>query len=112
MNKILSLLFLIISFKAYTQNIIVSGSVKSSVAGEPVAGASIVVKDKLSGTVTDAKGDFNLSLSKLKLPVILVVSATGYSDEEVLIKDLQKISVQLKQKETLLNEIVFGFKGE
>ena len=109
MNKILSLLFLIISFKAYTQNIIVSGSVKSSVAGEPVAGASIVVKDKLSGTVTDAKGDFNLSLSKLKLPVILVVSATGYSDEEVLIKDhTEKISVQLKQKETLLNEIVFA----
>lgn len=109
MKQIFILLFLVLSFNAYTQDIVVSGNVTNAVAGEPVAGASIVVKDKLSGTVTDAKGDFNLALNKLKLPVTLIVSATGFSNEEVLIKDhKEKINVQLKQKETTLDEIVFA----
>lgn len=109
MNKILSLLFLVISFKAYTQDIIVSGSISSATAGEPVAGASIVVKDKLSGTVTDAKGNFSLALNKLKLPVTLIVSATGFNNEEVVINQHdEKINVQLKQKENMLDEIVFA----
>lgn len=109
MKKIFCFLFLIISFNSYAQNIHVSGTVKSAVTGEPVAGASIVVKDKLAGTITDTRGNFSLTLNKITLPVTLIVSATGFGDESLLIEQADKnIAVQLTPKEAILNEVVFA----
>lgn len=48
----------------------------------PIAGASIILKDTRSGTITDATGHFNLPLKK-DGPVSLVISCIGYRGREV-----------------------------
>ena len=109
MKKIFCFLFSIIAFNSYAQNIQVSGIVKNTASNEPVAGASITVKDMLAGTITDNKGNFSLSLNKIKLPVTLIISATGFANESVLINNAsENITVQLSQKDAVLNEIVFA----
>lgn len=109
MNKILYFFFLFISINSYAQNIQVAGVVKNAATQEPVAGASIVVKDKLAGTVTDANGKFSLSLNKIKTPFTLVISATGFGNEEVSVNEANNnLSIQLTHKEAVLNEVVFA----
>src|SRR5690606_36455988 len=75
----------------------------------PVEGASISVKDKISGSVTDSKGTLTLSLSKIKLPFTIIISAAGYVDEMVdITEDRQNVNVKLQQREGWLNEVVFA----
>ncbi|MBX2920578.1 MAG: TonB-dependent receptor [Chitinophagaceae bacterium] len=109
MKQFSFIFFLFFSVTAFAQEIKINGNVTDAATGEPIAGASITVKDKLTGTITDAKGNFSLALNKVKLPVTIVVSGTGFDNEEIPVSDAQQsISVQLKQKQGLLNEVVFA----
>lgn len=108
--KNIIILFLLL-FPAYllAQQVKISGTVSNAVSGEPIAGASVGVEDKITGTVSDSKGVFTLSLSKVKLPFNLIISAAGYADETVQITDAQQsVNVKLQQKEGWMNEIVFA----
>ncbi|GAO42305.1 TonB-dependent receptor [Flavihumibacter petaseus] len=86
-----------------------SQHIKGTITGnkkEPLARASIVVKGKMNGTITDEKGNFTLDASKLKLPLTLIVSSAGLADQEITVTDLSTpITVQLEQK-SALNEVV------
>src|SRR5689334_2699327 len=58
----------------------ISGTIKDD-KGEPVAGASIVVKGSTTGTSSDASGNF-----KLQVPgenAVLVISYVGFETQEV-----------------------------
>lgn len=60
----------------------IKGTVSSS-SGEPLIGASVIVKsNKLVGTVTDENGAFMLST---ELPATLIISYTGYSTKEAYV---------------------------
>lgn len=84
----------------------VSGTVADDNSGEGISRASIAVKGKLIGTVSDEKGRFSLNLNGLKLPVTLVISAASHADREITISETgQSVSVKLEKK-SALNEVV------
>lgn len=87
----------------YAQNMqSISGSV-SDAAGEPMIGASVMVKGTMVGTVTDVDGNFKISASPT---AILNISYVGYITQEISIAGKQFIKVILKEDTGLLEEIV------
>ncbi|AHM58692.1 outer membrane receptor protein [Flammeovirgaceae bacterium 311] len=76
-------------------------------ANQPLTGVSIVLKGKAVGTVTDASGNFSLSLDESP-PLTLVFSFIGYNTREVQITQaaVTDLRVQLAEEESLLSEVV------
>lgn len=58
---------------------VVTGSVTDSIASEPLIGASIIVKDKNYGAVTDIDGNYKMTVPDGKYS--LIVRYVGYKDE-------------------------------
>jgi outer membrane receptor protein involved in Fe transport len=87
------------------QNVTISGNVKSSNSKENAAAVSVTVKGSTSGTFTDEKGNFNLSVQKL--PVTLLFSGIGFEAKEVLVDQSDaKLSVVLSVSNKLGQEVV------
>ena len=87
---------------AVQQNSVAKGNVKDA-AGEPVIGASVVVKGTTNGTITDFDGNFELSgVSK---GATLEVSFVGYATQEITFNG-QAINVVLKEDNEMLDELV------
>ena len=78
MKRTLLFILLLAFFKiSLAQNIKVSGTVTDSETREGVPGANIIIKGKLTGTVTNAAGYFELSTAA-KPPLTLAISVVGY----------------------------------
>ncbi len=108
MRNILLFLMLAITCQAFSQNISLKGTVIDEETKEPVAGANIVLKGKLAGTITDAKGTFILSTTE-KVPLILVISNIGFQRQELEVNsESQAISVELKPQSELVDEVVIS----
>ena len=88
--------------KVVQQNGACQGIVKDA-TGEPVIGASVVVKGTTNGTITGLDGDF--SLGGVKKGDILVVSFVGYQNQEVKWNG-QPLSVILQEDTKTLEEVV------
>src|SRR6478736_9885278 len=58
----------------------ITGTIKDD-KGEPVVGASIVVKGSTTGTSSDASGNFKLQTSEQQ--VVLVISSVGFQTQEL-----------------------------
>ncbi|MGN6438841.1 MAG: TonB-dependent receptor [Agriterribacter sp.] len=76
--------------------------------GEPVSGASIVIKGKGTGTSTDASGNFKLSIAGGT--VVLVVSSVGFETKEVTVSQSGPVNISLARKaDTIEDIVVIGF---
>lgn len=72
--------------------------------GETIPGANVTVKGNTSiGTVTDIDGNFTLSVPK---GTTLVVSFIGYASHEIVVKDANKVTVNLAPDAEALDEVV------
>ena len=80
----------------------VSGTVTDE-KGEPVIGASVVVVESKQGTITDIDGKFLVNVPKNGH---LKVSYIGYETQEVAVKNGQLLKIVLKEESTALNEVV------
>lgn len=81
----------------------VTGKVKDS-SGEPVIGASVVVKDnKTMGTITDFDGNFSLEVPSKS---VLVISYIGYVTQEVSVTGKKSLDIILKEDTKTLDEVV------
>jgi TonB-linked SusC/RagA family outer membrane protein len=69
---------------------------------QPIAGASVHIKNSTTGTVTDANGKYTLTADK---GTVLVFSFVGYLSQEVTVGGGQ-INVKLKPQYNMLNEVV------
>ena len=98
-KNLVLLFFLGMSFVAFAQST-VSGKVTDQ-KGEPIIGASIKAKGTGIGTITDINGAFKISSNGT-----LVISYIGYKSQEVQISGRSSISVQLKDDDKLLDEVV------
>lgn len=85
------------------QNLSVTGIVVSEEDGEPVVGASVLVKGTTIGTITNIDGQFNLP-NVPKSSKVLQVSYIGMQTQEVPIKTTLKIT--LKPDAQSLDEVV------
>lgn len=84
------------------QNVSVTGKVTDAKDGSPLPGVSIQAKGTTTGTVTDANGNFKLSVpSSVKT---LVVTYIGYDRQEVAITG-SPLNVALTANSTSLNEV-------
>jgi len=81
----------------------VTGTV-TDVNGEPLIGASILVKGTSTGTVTDLDGSFSLEVPEGANT--LVVSYTGYATKEVELGASNVVDIQLEPYAEELSEVV------
>ena len=81
----------------------VSGTVTSASDGEPLIGASVLVKGTTIGTDTDIDGKFTV---KAKKGDVLQFRYVGYEPSEVKVGDSNVINVMLQENENNLDEVV------
>lgn len=87
---------------------IVKGNV-SDTQGNPIPGATIIVKGLNKGTITDLNGNFSLSIPKDA--EVLVFSFVGMQTQEVEIGDKRSLDVVLKENVLGLDEVVVTALG-
>ena len=93
LSKLLLVLFLIWGGSLAAQSTL-QGRILDANNGDPLIGASVLVKGTTTGTVTDLFGAWELTVSGL--PVILQFSYLGYAPTEVEVTDLeQDLTVRL-----------------
>ena len=86
----------------------VSGMVSDKETNEPLIGTSIQIKGKVSGTVTDLDGKFEIS-TDVAVPFTLIFSYTGYSTREVVITGSDNnLKVEMEAQSILTSEVVIS----
>jgi TonB-linked SusC/RagA family outer membrane protein len=100
------LLLLLCATAAAQQTI--SGNLTDGQSGDPLIGASVLIKGTTSGTVTDFDGNYSLQANDGD---VLVVSYTGYATQEITVAPGANYSPGLSSGE-LLDEIVVVAYGK
>jgi len=70
---------------------------------EPLPGATVLEKGTNNGTITDAGGNFKLTVAD---DAVLVVSFVGYKSLEVAVAGQSNINITLSEDQTALEEVV------
>jgi len=81
----------------------ITGTVKDP-NGDPIIGANIVQKGTTNGTITDADGNFTITLPTGS--ATLGVSYIGYKGTEIVVGNKNSIAVTLKEDTEMLDEVV------
>lgn len=98
-------LILFLSASAFAQTKI-GGKVMDADTKEPLIGVSIGVKGAVTGTISDAKGNFSLSTSKAGA-LTIVVTMVGYERQEISVKgDKTDFQIALKEQSVLGQDVV------
>lgn len=95
------LLFLFVSAGLYAQQI-VKGTVKDATTGEPLMGASVVVKGTTTGVAADFDGNYEIKAANGS---VLVFSSVGYKTQEVTVKSTT-VNVLLQEDAQQLEDVV------
>lgn len=82
MRALLLILFWLIATMGVAQNITVSGRVVDRESREPLPFASVWIKDKTIGTITNEQGEFDFHIPAEYRNEILVISMLGYGNFE------------------------------
>jgi Ca-activated chloride channel family protein len=93
---------------SFTETRTITGRVSDD-QGNPLAGVSVKVKGAVTGSITDLKGNFKITVSPADR--ILVFSFSGYVTAEKNISGRDIINVIMKQEPTVAEEIVFADKA-
>jgi len=97
----------LIVFTANAQNASsVSGTVKNASTSETIAAVSVTLKGNNSGTYTDDRGNFKLTVSQ-KTPYTLVFSSVGFTSKEVVVNgNTGSLNVSLTPSFVLGSDVV------
>ena len=97
------ILFMLFAIGAFAQNKITG--IVTDITGEPVIGASVVVKGTTNGSITDLNGNFSI----LNAPqnATLIVSYIGYETQTIVTNGRHELKVSLAEdKKTLEEKII------
>lgn len=95
----------ILTIAAYAQNVTINGNVRNSITKEASGAVSVMVKGGETGTFTDDKGNFKITVKSL--PVTLLVSSVGYDLQEVTVSSASKtVQVDFVPSNALGQEVV------
>ena len=109
-NRLLGSLVLLFGLLlSTTMSAQIIGSVVDGETNEPLIGASVLVKGTATGTVTDIDGNFNLSANSGD---VLVISYTGYAEQEITVGPGTTINVRLTQGALLDEVVVTGYTAQ
>ncbi|MEQ8239693.1 MAG: carboxypeptidase-like regulatory domain-containing protein, partial [Cyclobacteriaceae bacterium] len=104
------IIILFLSLVASAQELKVSGLVTDAEYGEGLPGATIQIKGKSIGTVTDMDGNYSLQVNDGD---VLVFSFIGYDPQEIAVGKETIINVRLKPDVSALEEVVvIGYTAE
>ncbi len=96
-------LFSVLAITASAQSKSVSGTVVDK-TGEPVIGASVVVKGTTNGTITDFDGNF--SLQGVPNNGTIQISFVGYKTQDISVAGKSTVKVTLVEDTEMLDEVV------
>ncbi len=82
----------------------VRGIVTDAATGDPLIGATVLVKNTADGTVTELDGSYELKLENNQNT--LVFSFTGYLETSIEVDGRSEVNVILEPSSTLLDEVV------
>lgn len=104
-SLIVSLMMAVCSllFSLSAQNTTVSGVVVDAATGEPIIGASVILKNSTVGTMTDIDGNFSLQVPQNST---LNASYLGYVAQDVSVGTQTSLKIALKEDAQQLDEIV------
>lgn len=105
MKKLTLLLIAVLtSLGMVAQNVNVSGTVRSSLDGEPLIGVTVMVKGSTTGTATDVDGNFSINA---KQGSTLQFSYIGYTPQEVKVSaNNSKLNINLIEDSQILDDVV------
>lgn len=103
-RKVWMCAILILSFVAISNAQTVSGIVMAE--GQPLSGATVLLKGTSKGVTTDFDGNFSIEADAQST---LVVSYIGYSTKEVLVGDQTQFEIILVADNTLDEVVVIGY---
>ena len=104
-RSIIQRLMFFVLFAFCTISTFAQGKVTGTVVdatGEPVIGASVLVKGTSNGTVTDLNGNFTISNAQKNSTI--VVSYVGYKSEIVALSGRQDVKITLQEDKKVLDE--------
>ncbi|MTK51982.1 SusC/RagA family TonB-linked outer membrane protein [Paludibacter sp.] len=107
MRKAITLLCLLIGMSWASAQTKITGTVVSADDGQPVIGATVLVKGTSTGTITDPNGQFSINLPSNGKK--LVVSYVGMSSTEIDAKNNVKVVLQTDTKQ--IKEVVVTALG-
>lgn len=76
--------------------------------GEPLVGATVVVKGESNGTVTDIRGNFFLSVSD---SAVLKISYLGYETVEVSVAGKSMLKIRMRENAVALDNVIVTALG-
>jgi TonB-linked outer membrane protein, SusC/RagA family len=88
---------------ALAQTVSVSGTVTDANTGEEVIGATVKVKGASAGTITDAMGNYKISVSSGST---LEVSYVGYQTKQVKVTKGGQLDIQIAEDVNMLEQVV------
>ena len=105
MKKLTFLLMAVLTcFAMQAQKVNVSGTVVSATDGEPLIGATVMVKGTAMGTATDIDGHFKIDVDNGRT---IEISYIGYNPKEIKITEVQNdITVVLEENSQVLDDVV------
>jgi TonB-dependent starch-binding outer membrane protein SusC len=109
LKRSIFLILLLTSTLAFAQEVRISGKVTAEDDGVGLPGVSILEKGTSNGTVTDADGNYSISVGSNST---LVFSFVGYASQEVSVSGQTSINVTLQTDVTALNEVVIIGYGQ
>ncbi|QEM05238.1 SusC/RagA family TonB-linked outer membrane protein [Mucilaginibacter rubeus] len=94
-------------YSTYAQTVSLKGKVTDE-KGEPIVGASVKIKNTSAGSVTNGSGVFSLNYTGQGT---LMVTAIGFTSQEVKLTGQVQINVALAEDNKVLNEVVVTALG-
>ncbi len=88
----------------------VRGVITSAKGGEPLIGATVVIKGTTVGTTTDVDGKFELQADPSK--DVLSLSYTGFTSQEIALNGRTTVDLQMEESIALLGEVIVTAFGE
>ena len=110
MRKITLLFLALITSMTLMAQTTLKGKVLDATLGEPLIGATIMVKGTSAGCVADFDGNFTLNVPKGKTHV--VVSSVGYQSQTINVSGRNNITVKLKEDSKMMDEVVVVGYGQ
>lgn len=109
LKKVLTLALFLCVQSLWAQERVISGRITSSDDGSGIPGVNVVVKGATQGTVTDATGNYRISIGADVN--FLVFSSVGYIRQEVEVGNRTTVDVVLQVDTRQLDEVVVTALG-
>jgi hypothetical protein len=109
MRALLVVPFILINFVANAQTLTLSGKITDRTSHEPLPFASISIKGKPVGTISNLQGEFDFHFSNEFRNEILVISMLGYKNYEAPVWSFDfkgTVAIEMDRSTTVLEEVV------